>query len=110
MKLIGMVPRALDRPTAVRELMGAVATFQPAERDLKGFLRRACLATPAQARSALRRIGAGIDTFGSALRGPACGSTRKGRRDQTNRGESSGKGSRRDAVRKPKAMKTRRAA
>jgi hypothetical protein len=91
MKVIGTVPRSLDTPTVVRELMAAVATWVPEERDVRGFLRRACLATPAQARSGLRRIGAGIDTFASALRGPACGSTRKQRPGQTNRAGSSRK-------------------
>ena len=91
MKVIGTVPRALDTPTVVLELMGAVATWGPEERDVRGFLRRACLATPAQARSGLRRIAAGIDTFASALRGPACGSTRKGSLGRTNRAGSLGK-------------------
>lgn len=90
MTIIGTVPRSLDTPMAVQRLMVAVATWGPEEGDVRGFLHRACLATPAQARSSLRRIAAGIDTFESALCGPACGSTRKGHLGRTNRAGSSG--------------------
>jgi hypothetical protein len=64
---IAVIPPSFGKSSHLRALMVAVATFRPKVSVLKEFLRRACLATPKQARTALRRIAGGFDTFEFAL-------------------------------------------
>jgi len=90
--LIGEVPQALGTPSHLKRLMAALATFRPKVPVLKEFLRRACLATPAQARSALRRIEDQTETFQSALSSVAGESTDKPSPFQTNGVAPFGKG------------------
>lgn len=88
-KLIRAIPPSLGTPNHLKRLLGAVATAHPKESELKEFLRRASLATPSQARTALRRIEDQKCTWTDALPDVASGSRCKSAVDQTKRGVAS---------------------